>query len=97
MALAAGGGVRGPGRLPAPPTRAPRRERPPAPAATLAGCLLRLACPLIAPFGSVLKDIPGTLHEVLLFRDEAHGAAAPTMRSAMLRIRAASFPRARAG
>jgi len=31
---------------------------------------------LIAPFGSVLKDIPLTLHEVLLFRDEAHGTAA---------------------
>jgi hypothetical protein len=31
---------------------------------------------LIAPFGSVLKDIPGRLHEVLLFRDEAHGTAA---------------------
>jgi hypothetical protein len=31
---------------------------------------------LIAPFGSVLKDIPLTLHEVLLFRDETHGAAA---------------------
>ena len=31
---------------------------------------------LVAPFGSVLKDIPLTLHEVLLFRDEAHGAAA---------------------
>ena len=31
---------------------------------------------LIAPFGSVLKDIPATLHEVLLFRDEAHGSAA---------------------
>jgi hypothetical protein len=30
---------------------------------------------LIAPFGSVLKDIPIMLHEVLLFRDEAHGAA----------------------
>jgi hypothetical protein len=26
---------------------------------------------LIAPFGSVLKDIPAALHEVLLFRDEA--------------------------
>ena len=26
---------------------------------------------LIAPFGSVLKDVPVTLHEVLLFRDEA--------------------------
>jgi hypothetical protein len=31
---------------------------------------------LIAPFGSVLKEVPLTLHEVLLFRDEAHGAAA---------------------
>ncbi len=31
---------------------------------------------LIVPFGSVLKDIPLTLHEVLLFRDEAPGAAA---------------------
>jgi hypothetical protein len=31
---------------------------------------------LIAPFGSVLKDIPLRLHEVLLFRDEQHGAAA---------------------
>ncbi len=32
---------------------------------------------LIAPLGSVLKDIPVALHEVLLFRDEAHGGAAP--------------------
>jgi hypothetical protein len=31
---------------------------------------------LVAPFGSVLKDVPLTLHEVLLFRDEAHAAAA---------------------
>jgi hypothetical protein len=31
---------------------------------------------LIAPFGSVLKDIPVPLHEVLLFRDEARGAVA---------------------
>jgi hypothetical protein len=31
---------------------------------------------LIAPFGSVLKDIPLTLHEVLLFRDEARSTAA---------------------
>jgi hypothetical protein len=30
---------------------------------------------LIAPFGSVLKDIPVALHEVLLFRDEVHDAA----------------------
>jgi hypothetical protein len=31
---------------------------------------------LAAPFGSVLKDVPLALHEVLLFRDETHGAAA---------------------
>jgi hypothetical protein len=31
---------------------------------------------LIAPFGSVLKEVPATLHEVLLFRDDAHAAAA---------------------
>jgi hypothetical protein len=32
---------------------------------------------VIAPFGSVLKDVPRTLHEVLLFRDRDPGAAAP--------------------
>jgi hypothetical protein len=31
---------------------------------------------LVTPFGSVLKDVPLTLHEVLLFRDEARSAAA---------------------
>jgi hypothetical protein len=31
---------------------------------------------LLAPFGSVLKDISVPLHEVLLFRDEAQSAAA---------------------
>jgi hypothetical protein len=30
---------------------------------------------LVAPFGSVLKDIPLTLHEVLVFRDEARSAS----------------------
>jgi hypothetical protein len=30
---------------------------------------------LVAPFGSVLKDVPLALHEVLLFRDEAHAAS----------------------
>jgi hypothetical protein len=30
---------------------------------------------LVAPFGSVLKDVPLTLHEVFLFRDEAAHAA----------------------
>jgi hypothetical protein len=31
---------------------------------------------LVAPFGSVLKDVPLTLHEVLLFRDETQRTAA---------------------
>jgi hypothetical protein len=30
---------------------------------------------LVVPFGSALKDVPLTLHEVLLFRDEAQHAA----------------------
>jgi hypothetical protein len=30
---------------------------------------------LVVPFGSALKDVPLTLHEVLLFRDEAQNAA----------------------
>ena len=33
---------------------------------------------LIAPFGSALKDIPLTLHEVLLFRDETDAAVGAT-------------------
>jgi hypothetical protein len=31
---------------------------------------------VVAPFGSVLKDVPLALHEVLLFRDSAAGASA---------------------
>jgi hypothetical protein len=31
---------------------------------------------LLVPFGSVLKEIPFTLHEVLLFRDASHAAPA---------------------
>jgi len=31
---------------------------------------------VVAPFGSVLKDIPLTVHEVLLFRDQAPGEGA---------------------
>jgi hypothetical protein len=31
---------------------------------------------LVAPFGSVLKDVPLALHEVLLFRDQARGGTA---------------------
>lgn len=58
------------------------RVKAPAPAAPVAA-----AVPLdssfdwhvlvIAPFGSVLKDVPRTLHDVLLFRDQDPGAAAP--------------------
>jgi hypothetical protein len=62
----------------APPPQATPPVRPPAPAdarppvdATYDWHGL-----LVAPFGSVLKDIPLTLHEVLLFRDDAHGSAA---------------------
>jgi len=32
---------------------------------------------LPAPFGSYLKEVPLALHEVLLFRDQAQGAASP--------------------
>ena len=32
---------------------------------------------VIAPFGSVLKEVPRTLHEVLMFRDQDPGAAPP--------------------
>jgi hypothetical protein len=31
---------------------------------------------IVAPFGSALKDVPLKLHEVLLFRDEAHSGDA---------------------
>src|SRR5579872_3150287 len=55
-----------PRRKPAPP--------PPAPAPLDASYDWHVL--LVAPFGSVLKDIPLTLHEVLLFRDEAHAATA---------------------
>jgi hypothetical protein len=61
---------------PSPRVSAPDRT-PPAPAAQVpADASYDWRGLLIAPFGSVLKDIPGALHEVLLFRDEAHGNAA---------------------
>jgi hypothetical protein len=57
------------------------RVAPPAPPADVRAPLPRDASYdwhvlLTAPFGSVLKEIPGTLHEVLLFRDEEPAAAA---------------------
>jgi hypothetical protein len=58
-------------------TRVPASERAPAPKPQiLMDASYDWHVLVIAPFGSVLKDIPVTLHEVLLFRDEAHGAAA---------------------
>jgi hypothetical protein len=47
---------------------------------------------LIAPFGSVLKDIPIMLHEVLLFRDEVHGGAADNASAADAECYATDVP-----
>ena len=56
----------------APPRKAPEPPPPPPPLdASYDWHVL-----LIAPFGSVLKDIPATLHEVLLFRDDERTSAA---------------------
>jgi len=55
------------------PRAAPPDHAPPPPAAhELGGASYDWHGLLIAPFGSVLKDIPVALHEVLLFRDDAH-------------------------
>jgi hypothetical protein len=58
----------------APPPRAapPDRATPPPSAREPADGSYDWHGLLIAPFGSVLKDIPVALHEVLLFRDDAH-------------------------
>jgi hypothetical protein len=47
---------------------------------------------LIAPFGSVLKNIPLKLHEVLLFKDDTHGAAPPDSMTAEAECYAADAP-----
>jgi hypothetical protein len=62
----------------APPPQATTPDRPPARADTRppADASYDWHGLLVAPFGSVLKDIPLTLHEVLLFRDDAHGSPA---------------------
>src|ERR1700731_3690177 len=58
-----------------PRVTAPGRAPPPPSAQAPADASYDWHGLLIAPFGSVLKDIPAALHEVLLFRDEAqHGA-----------------------
>jgi hypothetical protein len=60
---------------PAPRETAPERVPPPA-ARPPVDASYDWHVLVIAPFGSVLKDIPLRLHEVLLFRDETPGAAA---------------------
>jgi hypothetical protein len=61
-------------RAPSPRVSAPAPAPPPA-AHELGGDSNDWHGLLIAPFGSVLKNIPVALHEVLLFRDEEHGSA----------------------
>ena len=55
---------------------APKNPPGPPPAATPAAPLLDASYDwhglMLLPFGSVLKDAPFTLHEVLMFRDAAH-------------------------
>jgi len=63
-------------RAPSPRIAAPDRAPPPAPAHEPADGSYDWHGLLIAPFGSILKDIPVALHEVLLFRDDAHDNAA---------------------
>jgi hypothetical protein len=63
-------------RAPSPRAAPPDRAPPPPAAREPADASYDWHGLLIAPFGSVLKDIPVALHEVLLFRDDAHGNAA---------------------
>jgi hypothetical protein len=51
-------------------------QRPVPPAAAPPAVAYDWQVLLVAPFGSVLKDVPLKVHEVLLFRDEAHGDGA---------------------
>src|ERR1700759_2826809 len=55
----------------APPPKAPLPPPPPPPLDASHDWHVLI----IAPFGSVLKEIPATLHEVLLFRDDERSAA----------------------
>ena len=65
-------------RAPPPRVSAPDRNAPPPPAHELELGSNDWHGLVIAPFGSVLKDVPMALHEVLLFRDDrtADNAAA---------------------
>jgi hypothetical protein len=62
-------------RRPSPPAATPPRNPPPAAGAAIAAdSSYDWHVLVVAPFGSALQDIPGPLHEVLLFRDEARRA-----------------------
>ena len=63
-------------RAPAPHATAPDRAPAPPPEARPLDGSYDWHVLLIAPFGSVLKQVPITLHEVLLFRDQARGGTA---------------------
>jgi hypothetical protein len=52
----------------------PKPAAPPAPSPPPLDASYDWHVLLVAPFGSALKDVPLTLHEVLLFRDEAQRA-----------------------
>ena len=62
-------------RAPTPHATAPDRAPPPPEARALDGSYDWHVL-VIAPFGSVLKQVPLPLHEVLLFRDQARGGTA---------------------
>jgi hypothetical protein len=53
----------------------PKPAAPPAPAPAALDASYDWHVLLVAPFGSALKDVPLTLHEVLLFRDESQRTA----------------------
>jgi hypothetical protein len=63
-------------RAPTPHATAPARAPAPPPEARPLDASYDWHVLVVAPFGSVLKQVPLTLHEVLLFRDQAHGGTA---------------------
>src|SRR6202522_4342928 len=63
-------------RAPTPHATAPARAPAPPPDARPLDGSYDWHVLVIAPFGSVLKQVPLTLHEVLLFRDQARGGTA---------------------
>jgi hypothetical protein len=63
-------------RAPTPHATAPDRAPAPPPEARPVDGSYDWHVLVIAPFGSVLKQIPLSLHEVLLFRDQARGGTA---------------------